>query len=155
MPNKTSKDAVEPKTTNITKVKVPPVEKEKAKNNQHSAENKTKTKPTLAPQPKESGEQTASGVLVELGEKKLIYTRHAECRMDCRYISESEIKDILKRGKINHRKSKPYDAPCPSYAVEGVTKDNQEVRIVFAKCDYATKVITAIDLGRKYSCHCD
>ncbi|MGB1207343.1 MAG: DUF4258 domain-containing protein [Chitinophagales bacterium] len=116
---------------------------------------KVKPKPKKAPQTQESDEQTAGGVLAELGQKKLIYTRHAECRMDCRYISESEIKDILKRGKINHRKSKPYDAPCPSYAVEGITKDNQEVRIVFAKCDYATKVITAIDLERKYSCHCD
>ena len=126
--------------------------------NKYSKDDKkssAKATPTQAPQTTESGEQSAGSILAELGQKKIVYTRHAQCRMDCRYISEREIKDILKRGKINHRKSKPYDSPCPSYAVEGKTKDRQEVRIVFAKCDDVTKVITAIDLERKYSCHCD
>lgn len=89
-----------------------------------------------------------------LADNELIYTKHARCRMDCRYISESEIKDILYNGKVNDRKSKPYDAPCPTYALEGVTDDQQTVRIVFADCDDVTKVITAIDLKNKYNCYC-
>ncbi len=88
--------------------------------------------------------------------ERLTYTRHARCRMDCRYISEEEVAYILRNGKVNKRKSKPHDAPCPTYALEGVTpKDKQEVRIVFAACDDATKVITTIDLGNEYQCHCD
>lgn len=88
--------------------------------------------------------------------ERLIYTRHARCRMGCRYISEDEIAYILRNGKMNKRKSKPHDAPCPTYALEGITpKDKQEVRIVFAACDDVTKVITAIDLENEYQCHCD
>lgn len=88
--------------------------------------------------------------------ERLIYTRHARCRMGCRYISEDEIAYILRNGKMNKRKSKPHDAPCPTYALEGITPDDkQEVRIVFAACDDVTKVITAIDLGNEYQCHCD
>jgi len=37
--------------------------------------------------------------------KKLIYTKHAECRMDCRYISEEEVNFIRKSGNVNYRKS--------------------------------------------------
>ena len=35
---------------------------------------------------------------------KLIFSKHAKCRMDCRKIDESEVKEILKSGKINHKK---------------------------------------------------
>jgi len=94
-------------------------------------------------------------IMQQLQSNRLVYTKHARCRMDCRTISEAEVKDILKNGEINHRKSKPQDVPCGSYAVEGFTKDKQEVRIVFAACDDVTKVITTIDLGNKYNCHCE
>ena len=92
----------------------------------------------------------------DLLSERLVYTKHARCRMGCRYISEEEVAYILRNGKINKRKSKPYDAPCPTYALEGITpKDRQEVRIVFAACDDETKVITTIDLENEYQCHCD
>lgn len=87
--------------------------------------------------------------------KPLIYTKHAKCRMGCRYIDAEEIADILKNGKINSRKSKPGDSPCPTVALEGITRDRQEVRIVFAQCDHQNKVVTAIDLGEDHVCHCD
>ena len=74
--------------------------------------------------------------------------------MDCRFISEIEIAEILEKGKMNPRKSSLNDLPCPTYALEGRTRDNQQVRIVFAECDDVTKVITAIDLKRKYNCTC-
>ena len=93
-------------------------------------------------------------VLAALQSKKLIYTKHARCRMGCRYISESEVKDMLKNGHINYRKSSIDSQPCPTYAVEGITKDRQEVRIVFANCNDIAKVITTIDLGNKYECYC-
>src|SRR3954462_3185913 len=36
----------------------------------------------------------------------LIYTKHARCRMDCRHISEADIKEVLREGHVNEAKSK-------------------------------------------------
>jgi len=82
------------------------------------------------------------------------YTEHAKCRMQCRKISQDEVEEIMKEGKINYAKSDVNDRPCPTYALEGITKDNQRVRIIFAQCDYKTKVITSIDLNTDWECHC-
>ena len=85
----------------------------------------------------------------------LEYTRHARCRMDCRKISESEVKEIMLNGNINYRKSNVKASPCPVYAVEGTTTiDDQRVRIVFAQCDRKTKVVTCIDLDNEFNCAC-
>lgn len=115
-------------------------------------EKETITSPTTSSPP---NEEKANPVLKRLQSKELVFTRHANCRMECRTISEAEVKDILQEGEINARKSKPNDRPCPSYAIEGQTDDRQEVRIVFADCPQATKVITAIDLGKEYQCYCE
>ena len=84
----------------------------------------------------------------------LEYTEHAKCRMECRHITQSEVQDIMHNGTINYRKSDVNATPCPTYAVEGTTSDNQHVRIVFAQCDYTTKVVTCIDLNTEWECHC-
>ena len=89
---------------------------------------------------------------------KLIFTKHARCRMDCRDITEEEVEYILVNGVINEQKSKEEDAEasghCPTYALEGKTKDGQQVRIIFGACEKITKVITAIDLGEEHVCDC-
>ncbi len=77
----------------------------------------------------------------------LEYTEHAKCRMDCRHITQAEVEEIMQDGSINYSKSDVNATPCPTYAVEGTTSDNQRLRIVFAQCDYKTKVVTCIDLG--------
>ncbi|MBC7902866.1 MAG: DUF4258 domain-containing protein [Gemmatimonadaceae bacterium] len=83
------------------------------------------------------------------------YTTHAKCRMECREITQAEVEEIMKEGKINYKKSDVNDAPCPSYALEGYTSgDNQHVRIVFGQCDLKTKVITCIDLDKEFECDC-
>lgn len=84
----------------------------------------------------------------------LEYTQHANCRMKCRKISKSEVEEIMESGKINYAKSNVRANPCPSYALEGVTSDNQKVRIVFGQCDTKTKVITVIDLQTDWTCDC-
>jgi len=86
--------------------------------------------------------------------KKIYYTKHAKCRMDCRFIDKTEVEYIREFGKVNDYKSDFKDKPCPSIAKEGRTKDGQLVRIVFAKCKYQTKVITVIDLENNYKCNC-
>jgi len=86
--------------------------------------------------------------------KSIYYTKHAKCRMKCRYISKSEINFIREEGNINYRKSDMEDKPCPTIAKEGRTEDGQMVRIVFAECERETKVITAIDLETDHKCDC-
>jgi hypothetical protein len=83
-----------------------------------------------------------------------IYTKHARCRMDCRHIDESEVKEILKDGKINYEKSQYQNTDNPKYAVEGWSHDNQHLRIVFAPAEDAVVVVTCIDLETEFECHC-
>ena len=89
---------------------------------------------------------------------KLIFTKHARCRMDCREISENEVEYILANGIVNEAKSKEENeeatGSCPTFALEGKTEDGQNVRVVFGACDKITKVITAIDLGQDHACDC-
>jgi hypothetical protein len=82
------------------------------------------------------------------------YTQHAKCRMTCRYISQAEVEEIMQDGKINYNKSNVKAKPCPTYSLEGITKDKQRVRVVFAQCDFKTKVVTVIDLNTEQSCDC-
>jgi hypothetical protein len=85
----------------------------------------------------------------------LEYTRHARCRMQCRHITQAEVMDIIKNGRINYRKTDVNDRPCPTYALEGYTQDQQHVRIVFAQCQQVTKVVTCIDLESEVKCDCE
>lgn len=84
----------------------------------------------------------------------LEYSNHAKCRMQCRHISQAEVADIMEKGKINYNKSDLQNARCPRYAIEGETKDDQEVRIIFAQCNDKTVVVTVIDLETDYKCDC-
>jgi hypothetical protein len=82
------------------------------------------------------------------------YSKHAKCRMGCRDISDAEVMDILKNGRINYQKSDMRGSPDPKYAIEGNTRDGQEVRIVFANSPRGIVVVTVIDLGREWKCDC-
>ena len=84
----------------------------------------------------------------------LKYSKHARCRMDCRSITEAEVEDIMKKGKINYKKSDISNSRCPRYAIEGMTSDDQEVRIIFAQCNESTTVVTVIDLEKEWVCDC-
>lgn len=84
---------------------------------------------------------------------RILYSKHARCRMACRQIDESEVKEILETGTLNNRKMEE-DPRGKTYPLEGVTHDNQRVRIVFAPKDDGLLVVTAIDLGRDWPCDC-
>lgn len=95
-------------------------------------------------------------ILMEIKQKPLQYTKHAACRMQCREITTEEVQYVLNGGIINYSKSNTANKPCPTYALEGVTKDHQEVRIIFALCDTETRVVTVIDLRNNHAdCNCD
>lgn len=85
----------------------------------------------------------------------LIYTRHAKCRMGCRNIDEEEVAGILNNGTVNYKKSQPNARPDPKYALEGYTKDNQHVRVIFAPTARGMVVITCIDINEEWQCDCE
>lgn len=100
---------------------------------------------------------------------RLILTRHARCRMDCRHITEKEIREILENGSINEHKSEPDAHPDPKYAVEGQTVEGQHLRVVVAVptrsatrsphagssgAGSALVIVTCIELGVEWQCDC-
>jgi uncharacterized protein YdhG (YjbR/CyaY superfamily) len=76
--------------------------------------------------------------------------------MDCRHITEKEIREILEEGEINYRKSEPDAHPDPKYAMEGYTREGQHLRIVFAvpRAGNSLVVVTCIELGVEWQCDC-
>ena len=85
--------------------------------------------------------------------KTIRYSKHARCRMDCRHIDESEVKEILDKGVLNDSKIEDSEEGR-SYPLEGTTHDNQHVRVVFAPHGNELVVVTVIDLDREWQCNC-
>jgi uncharacterized DUF497 family protein len=83
---------------------------------------------------------------------ELFFSKHAKCRMQCRKISQAEVKDILANGTVNYNKSDLTNEQHPKYAVEGRTKDRQYVRIIFAPKQQHITVVTVIDLDKEWPC---
>ena len=83
----------------------------------------------------------------------IIYTKHARCRMDCRHITEAEVKEILENGKVNDRKIEENERG-KTYPLEGKTKaDDRMLRIVVApKRSDNIVVVTVIDLDKDWHC---
>lgn len=76
--------------------------------------------------------------------------------MLCRSIDSLEVDEILKQGDINYDKSDTSATnPCrKKYALEGKTKDNQQVRIIFSPCKNTQTVVTVIDMDTDWACNC-
>ena len=101
-----------------------------------------------------STEPVAANDPIDRTPEHLIYTEHARCRMECRHIDESEVKEILENGKVNRNKIENNERGR-TYPLEGVTHDRQHVRIVFApKDDGTVVVVTCIDLDTDWQCDC-
>lgn len=107
------------------------------------------------PSTKVEDKPESAAALATLAEKPIAYTRHARCRMACRKVSEAEVKETLREGRINWAKTRTNDQPCPSFAVEDRSRDGQLLRVVYAACAKQTRVITAIDLETDHPCNCD
>lgn len=86
----------------------------------------------------------------------LVYTKHAECRMDCRQITEQEITEILTTGRLNRQKS-GYDKKHnnETYALEGYSHEKQHIRVVVTPQGSRLLVITVIDLDKEWACDCN
>ena len=84
----------------------------------------------------------------------LTYTQHAMCRMDCRHISREDIDEIMKKGIIIFNKSHMNDRPCPTFALQGYTQKQENLRVIFAQCEGNTKVVTCYNLREDFECDC-
>ena len=115
--------------------------------------NNSETEENLKPRQVTDDEKNGNQRLT-YGGKELILTRHAKCRMDCREISKAEVREVIREGKENKRKSNPNDSRCPTIALEDWTEDGQRVRIIVADCDNVAKLVTVIDLKNNYKCTC-
>ena len=97
-----------------------------------------------------------TSVNLDRNPSQIHYSKHARCRMSCRHIDQSEVKEILTKGEINYSKSDLNEDACHKrYALEGYSHDNQELRIIVAECNDELTVITVIDLGREWPCACE
>ena len=127
------------------------------KNQRGTTSQKTKTEQTedriTVPAVLPANEKTDEAAGFNRNTDKLIFSKHAKCRMDCRKIDESEVREILKSGTINYSKIQS-DKRGKTYPVEGYTHDKQHVRIVFAPKDDGLVVVTVIDLGTEWTCDC-
>ena len=93
--------------------------------------------------------------LEELRLQRLEYSPLARCTMKCQEIDEEEINEFLKNGAINYKQSDVHAKPYPFYAVEGITKKGQEIRMVFSDNDTITRIVSSIKLNnQKHTCNC-
>jgi len=81
------------------------------------------------------------------------FTKHARCRMDCRSITQKEVKEIVQLAKVNYNKSDLHASQGPKYAVEGFTRrDGQHIRVIVAPKKSHLSIVTVIDLDREWAC---
>jgi hypothetical protein len=112
------------------------------------------TPAAAAPAPANAPTPATHPTIVSLQSQPIETTRHARCRMDCRHIDETEIATVLATGTLDPARTRT-DGRCPSHALEGKVADGATLRVVFAECPDATKVVTVIDLDRDWPCACD
>ena len=103
----------------------------------------------------QAGEASSAGDYHLDRTNRVVYTRHAHCRMGCRHITSDEVEQIITIGTVNKAQSDPGDKPCPSIALEGHTREGQHLRIVVATCGDELRIVTCIDLDRDWPCHCE
>ncbi len=81
------------------------------------------------------------------------FTKHARCRMECRRITQKEVKEIVRKADVNYNKSELDASQGPKYALEGYTsKDRKHVRIIVAPKQKHLSIVTVIDLDKEWEC---
>lgn len=86
-------------------------------------------------------------------EEDYFFTKHARCRMECRRITQKEVKEIVRKADVNYNKSNMNDPKGPTYALEGYTStDRQHVRVIVAPKQKHLSIVTVIDLDNEWSC---
>ena len=84
------------------------------------------------------------------------FSEHAKCILECKRITEEEVREVLKNGDVNFSASDTRGVPCPSYAIEG-TSHNKKIRVLVTifERDSTAEITTAINLeAGKDTCRC-
>jgi hypothetical protein len=88
--------------------------------------------------------------------RPLVFTEHAACRMDCRFVTQRQVHATLRHGLLNVQKSDPGLKPCPKYVVDAEVAAgggrSKTVQGVFAACPHETRVLTVIDKDTNWPC---
>jgi hypothetical protein len=107
-----------------------------------------------SPKPKKTSEANRSNLDVFRDpESEYFFTKHARCRMECRKITQKEVKEIVRKAEVNYNKSELDAAQGPKYAVEGYTsKDRQHIRVIVAPKQRHLSIVTVIDLDKDWEC---
>lgn len=76
--------------------------------------------------------------------------------MGCREVTIEEITDIIENGTVNYKKSGIGKKGDSTFALEGISRDKQHLRVVVApEKNGKVVVITCIDLETEWACNCD
>ena len=86
-------------------------------------------------------------IRARLRSKPLATSSHAACRMDCRFITEEEVRKTLEEGAFDPKHSSMRAKPCPRVAL-----NLGRVRAVWADCADSTRLVTAIDTVTNHPC---
>lgn len=90
--------------------------------------------------------------------KRLTVTKHASCRMDCRFVTHEEVGSLISKGWVNEKKSDPDEVPCPVYVLETpgchTVRCPRWLRAVVAACGHENRLITVVDLKKEHTCWC-
>jgi len=98
----------------------------------------------------------ASMKMDELNAQKHEYTAHAECTLKCRNITEAELHEFMKKGKVNYDESNVHEKPFATYAVETISDKGKQLRILIEDVDTVTKITSVLDLSlAKDTCKCE
>ena len=91
--------------------------------------------------------------MIDPGASTVIYSKHARCRMECRHISEKDVREVLNNGTLNTEKVEKTSKGV-GYPLEE-TIHGRHLRIVFARIGTdAVEVVTCIDLDTDWPCDC-
>ena len=103
----------------------------------------------------ETEQRSTIGLAEEIRRKSanISFSRHARCRMECRRIDETEVREVLAEGSINASRIEESEKGL-SVPLEGVTHDRQHVRIVVAPKQNSLVLVTVIDLDTDWPCEC-
>lgn len=107
--------------------------------------------------PKESSTQSSPGRtsldIFRDPDAEYFFTKHARCRMECRNITQKEVKEIVRKADVNYNKSDLQASQGPKYALEGYTsKDRQHIRVIVAPKQKHLSIVTVIDLDKDWEC---
>lgn len=92
----------------------------------------------------------------QLQHRKFVVTPQGLCFMQCKNITDDEIKKLFITGTINYKKSVVHDKPCKKYALEGTTTQGEKVRVMCGLCDLETNIISVKNIQEeKDTCKCE